>query len=515
MTRPRVLLAVLFHETNTFVPGRTRWKDFTVREGNAILGRMDDGSPTAGFLEEARQQDFEVVPTIEARAAPSGLVDDEAFERYWQILKDHTARQLAGRIDAIYLILHGAMATPMLRDVEGELLSRLRALPGAARLPIFGVLDLHANVSARMCACADALVTYRENPHTDASETARRVTRMLVRCLATGELPKTIQWQLPVLLAPSATGTSRDPMLSLEIFARQAEADPAVWACNVAAGFAYCDCEDAGLSLTLVSTLPAAEADAILRRGADIAWQLRASSVLRHPTVDEVIANLLPATGKPVLLVEPADNIGAGAPGDGTAVLRSFLKHKVEGTLVIINAPDAVRTLEVVALGAQAVIKLRGLCESGDPLELSVQVISRSNGHFVLEDRQSHLASMQGIHIEMGPCAVVRCAGTTLLLTSRATPPFDLGQLRSQGLEPGKFKVIAVKAAVAHRRAYDPIAGSSFTVETPGPCASNLASFAWRHLRRPIFPLDEFEDSFPPRARNADSAAEATPSSPR
>ena len=78
----------------------------------------------------------------------------------------------------------------------------------------------------------------------------------------------------------------------------------------------------------------------------------------------------------------------------------------------------------------------------------------------------------------------------TILLTSRKTPPFDLGQWRSQGLEPKGFSVIGVKAAVAHRRAYDPIAATSFTVRTPGPCTSDPTALPYQRLRRPIFPLD-------------------------
>ena len=124
------------------------------------------------------------------------------------------------------------------------------------------------------------------------------------------------------------------------------------------------------------------------------------------------------------------------------------------------------------------------------PLELDVELASSSDGRFTLEDRQSHLASIHGCHIEMGPCATVRHGGVTILLTSRKTPPFDLGQFRSQGIEPEKLSTIGVKAAVAHRRAYDPIAGASFSVDTPGPCTSNLRSLPYQEVRRPIFPLD-------------------------
>ena len=124
------------------------------------------------------------------------------------------------------------------------------------------------------------------------------------------------------------------------------------------------------------------------------------------------------------------------------------------------------------------------------PLSLEVGLLWTSDGKFELEDKQSHLASMAGDRFDMGPCAVVRHAGLTILLTSRKAPPFDLGQWRSQGIDPEKLSVIVVKAAVAHRRAYDPIAARMIWVDTPGPCSSNLHSLPYRHIRRPIFPLD-------------------------
>ena len=67
---------------------------------------------------------------------------------------------------------------------------------------------------------------------------------------------------------------------------------------------------------------------------------------------------------------------------------------------------------------------------------LDVELLRRSDGTFELEDKQSHLASMCGDRFDMGPCAVVRHGGLTILLTSHKTPPFDLGQWRSQGIEP-------------------------------------------------------------------------------
>jgi microcystin degradation protein MlrC len=120
---------------------------------------------------------------------------------------------------------------------------------------------------------------------------------------------------------------------------------------------------------------------------------------------------------------------------------------------------------------------------------LEVELVSVSDGKFDLEDPNSHLASMYGIHIDMGRCAVVRSGEVSILLTSRKTPPFDLGQLRSQGIVPEDCSVIGVKAAVAHRRAYDPITGATYTVGTAGPCSSDVITFPWQKVRKPIYPL--------------------------
>jgi microcystin degradation protein MlrC len=91
----------------------------------------------------------------------------------------------------------------------------------------------------------------------------------------------------------------------------------------------------------------------------------------------------------------------------------------------------------------------------------------------------------------MGRCVVVQYAGITVLVTSLRVMPTDLGPWLSVGLDPSTFSVIGVKAAVSHRRAYDPIAVRSIWLNTPGPCDENLARLPYKNISRPIWPLDE------------------------
>ncbi|MEO7599814.1 MAG: M81 family metallopeptidase [Opitutus sp.] len=494
-TKPRILFAGLFHETHTFLDDVTRWEDFEIVTDQAILAKLGDASPTDGFLEQANLQGWEVLPTIDARATPSATVADDMFERYWKEFESRARPILGSGIEGIFLVLHGAMATQSHRDVEGEFLARIRGLPGAEKIPIFGVLDLHANVSARMCAHANGLVMYRENPHTDARQSARRGAALLGRCLREQQVPRMAWCRPPLMWAPPGTGTHADPMLSLELFAKKLETlQPDIWACNIAAGYSFADTADTGCSISVITTGEATKVRPHLEAGGRLAWSLRERGMVTYPTVDEVVSQLegKPALNLPILLVEPSDNIGGGAPGDGTGVLRALLNYRIARSLVAINDPLAVAALNAVPLGETRSLSIggRGSKLDAGPVALDLTLVSRSNGEFTLQDKQSHLASMNGVHIEMGPCAVVRSAGVTILLTSRKTAPFDLGQFVSQGIEPRNYAVIGVKAAVGHKRAYDPITGASYYVDTPGPCTGNLSSLPWQQLRRPVFPLD-------------------------
>jgi microcystin degradation protein MlrC len=490
----RILFAGLFHETHSFVSELTGLDQFLVERGNAILRRRGDGSQIDGFLEVAEAKAWTVMPTVSYSAMPSGTVKDDVFEAFWREVETAARAAVASKIDAVYLSLHGAFVTETIRDPEGELLKRLRAISELAKVPIVGVFDLHANFSNDMAEYANALVCYRENPHTDARETARRAAELLHRALQEKKLPRIYARHADIIWPPTGTGTADSPMRDLENLARELERDnPEFWAVNVVGGYSFADTRDTGVSFSIVTVGLEAAAQAALQKLGDLAFSLKQRGLVGERVLDEVLQEILPISKGPVLLVEPADNIGGGAPGDGTDILRALLRYRVKDSAVVINDPESVAALQGVSLGGQAHLSIGGKSGRLDegPVDLTVSLLSRSDGRFELEDLNSHLVGFKGRYIEMGPCAVVRCeVGVTILLTSLKTPPFDLGQLRSQGIEPTELSVIGVKAAVGHRRAYDPIAAASFTVRTRGACISDPRALPYKHIARPVYPLD-------------------------
>ena len=494
----RIVLAGLFHETHTFLDGLTTWEAFDVRERENLLNAKGDASPLGGILDYANRHDWTVIPAIMATAVPSATVQDDVLEKYWQRWIELARQPVVAGVDAIMLVLHGAFVSQTYKDVEGELLRRIRSMPGAESLPIFGIYDLHANFSQAMATFSDCLIAYRENPHWDARDSAIRAASLLQRSLSEGIRPRQYFAQAPIIWPPTGTASASEPMLGLLQLARQLEQDnPEFWAVNVNAGFAFADSPDTGVSFSIVTIGDELNARAELRRLVELAiMNAEKGNVLESP-LDDVLSELrnLADQGKLsglTVIAEPSDNIGAGAPGDGTGFLRGLLKYAIDNAAVCLADPTAVQQLANKSIGGTFVLSLGGRANrlSDGPITLECKLLRFCDGSFELEDKQSHLASLCGDRFDMGKCAVVQHAGVTILLTSRRTPPMDLGQWRHVGIDPENLSVIGVKAAVAHRKAYDPIATRHARIETIGPCQSRLAAFNYQHVRRPIYPLD-------------------------
>ena len=249
--KPRVVLAGIFHETHSFLDEVTALPDFEVEVGDELLAHRGDASPLAGALEVADARGWDVVPSIDMRATPSGMVADEVLARFCLALSADIKAAAArpGGIDGIFLVLHGAMCSVSFPDTEEEVVRRVRAQVGAA-VPICGVLDLHGNISEQTVMQTDGLVGYRQNPHTDAKEASARGAELLDRIMRSGQRPRCVFRSVPVAWPPTGVGTADDPMLSLEAQARALELEHGsdIGHCSVMAGFGYGDCVSTGVS---------------------------------------------------------------------------------------------------------------------------------------------------------------------------------------------------------------------------------------------------------------------------
>ncbi len=494
----RVLFGGLFHETHTFLAQRTTVADFEAMAvhigADAIARNRGNGSPSAGFISVADAANWDVVPTIQMAAMPGGIVEDAAVELFRRNFFPVLEREAAS-LDGVFLVLHGAMVSQSSNHPEADILADIRTLLDRKDLatPVVCVLDLHANVPQKLIDNSTVAVAYRENPHRDAYEAAVRAAHIL------GELmdkPGASQVHLSTeyVLPPTGVGSADDPMRAVLAAARAIEAaDPEIININVMAGYSYADVPDCGFSLSASTRGDPARAMAHLRALAEVLEQHVAKGYPRDAALVEVLAAIdkLPPGKGPVLLVEPADNIGGGTPGDATDLLGPLLATGRRGIVGALADPEAVARCAAAGIGATVSLTIGGKTDEhhGAPIPFTGRVVNLTDGGFELELKTSHLASMLGTHAEMGPCAVVENEQAKILLSSRKMPPMDLGQLHSQGIRPEDAAYVVVKAAVSHRDAYGPIARASFNVDSAGLCTSNLPRLPYRKLAGKILAL--------------------------
>lgn len=498
---PIITLAGLFHETNTFAEGLSRLSDFTLMQGDELLAERGNVSPVGGFFEVADAHACKLRPVIALRAFPGPMVEDGVVEYFLRHLLEDLH---ACRPDALFMVLHGAMVCESEDDVEGYVLSKIREELGSD-FPIFGVYDLHANVSQKMTQSASGLIAYRENPHRDAFAAAKDAALLMFDSLDSNRPCHMTMRSVPVLLTPIQTGTDDLPMSALEAEARVLENEsPGIAALNINAGFAYADTADTSLSFSAVVWANCKAEDAFDALEAVLG---RVGLPESDPplTIQNALSEISDACPVITLLVEDADNIGGGASGRSTTLLRELIAADCHSAAVAICDLELVESLESISIGQGTSVVFSGLGRRSneEPLCVEAVLIARSSGQFDLEDIHSHLASVSGRTFEMGPSVVLQIGGIEVLVTSRKTPPMDLGMWHSQGIDIESKRIVGIKAAVSHRQAFSGIATKELHIDTPGPCSNLLSQFEYQKLRRPIHPLDP--DAYTVRTRKIES----------
>lgn len=494
-----ILFGGLYHETHTFLAHKTGMAEFEdggINIGQAAIDRnRGNGSPSAGFIDYADKAGWRVLPTIQMAAQPAGKVTDDVVELFLKHFLAGLERNLQ-EIDGIFLVLHGAMVSDSSDDVEGLVIGTIREklkAAGRGELPIAAVLDLHGNISQSMVENATVLRAYRENPHTDAQDSAIAAAELLDIAMREPGLKQAYR-ATKYVLSPTGVGSANDPMKSVLAAARAIEArDPDILNINVMAGYAYSDIAICGFSFSLVTRGSLRAAESHLD---DLVAVLEANIAAGYPHEDDLAtalakADALPPGEGPILLIEPADNIGGGTPGDATGLLGPLLETGRTGILAAIADREAVAQCFAAGRGATVSLMFGGKTDHhhGDPIAFTGTIDNLTDGVFQLENPKSHMASMGGTTARMGRSAVVSNGQAKILLSERKTAPMDLGQYHSQGLRPEDATYVVIKAAVSHRAAYDAIQRASFYVDTPGLCTSNLRRLPYTKLGDKVIAL--------------------------
>jgi microcystin degradation protein MlrC len=147
-----------------------------------------------------------------------------------------------------------------------------------------------------------------------------------------------------------------------------------------------------------------------------------------------------------------------------------------------------VRACVRAGVGATVTLTVGGRVDPshGAPVSVTGRVRTLSDGRFV------HKGPMfRGLEGRLGPTAVLDVNDLKIILISLRWQTLDPEMIRCVGIDPAAERILVVKSSIHYRAAFEPLAHAIVEVDAPGLSSSNLARFTFKHVRRPIYPLDE------------------------
>ncbi|MDF2670689.1 MAG: microcystinase, partial [Paenibacillus sp.] len=342
------------------------------------------------------------------------------------------------------------------------------------------------NVTQELVDISDIIVGYDTYPHVDVYERAVEAVLLLHRVIKGEAQPVRVFRHTGLLVAPQGMLTDSGPFKRVMDLAFQWEENPAILNVTVIGGFPFSDVPDAGMSFVVTADDDLALAERCAHELAAFAWSIRDEFEVRLVAPEEAVALAVRQPEGPVILVEGSDNVGGGSPADGTHLLPHLLAAS-KPSLIVLRDAEAVRLAAAAGIGGTLSFAVGGKADSwhGSPVPVEGRVRTLFDGDYTHVGRY-----MTGQRAKMGLTAVIEAGPVTIVLTENRVAPWDPGHVLSVGLQPQAFHMIVVKSAIAWKTAFGDIAKLAIDVDTPGCCGANLHLFPYKHLKRPLYPLD-------------------------
>jgi microcystin degradation protein MlrC len=482
----KLFVAMLATETNTFSPiptGPNVWRE------TLLVRRSDprDQDPpmvlgARGLLGAAlEKRGWELAEGLFAFAQPAGPTPRAFYEE----LRDELLADLRASmpVDAVLLILHGAMVAEGYDDCEGDILSRVREVVGPD-VPIGAELDLHCHVTDRMVEQATALVGYKEYPHVDVME---RMLDLLAIVLDAAEgriRPAISTFDCRMI---GMFRTTSEPMRSFVDELRALEAAGEVLNAWLGHGFPYADVPDLGAKLVVVTDDDAARGERIAERLGRKFFSLRSQVYAPLPTLDACLTRAAAAPEGPITIADTSDNAGGGAPSDSTFFLAEMLKRGLENAAIgPLWDPVAVSICQDAGPGGILSLRIGGKLgpSSGDPIDVTATVIGLSSE---LEN------SLNGVEVPLGAAAAIKVhlgaetdaspeRGIDVVLTSRRGQGYASTIFSGVGIDPERKRILVVKSTQHFHASFAPISKEVLYAGDLGALAGDMTEIPYRRV---------------------------------
>ncbi len=484
----RVFTASLATETDTFSPMVTGEADFRTSfyAGPGEFG--DEPRLFAGPLIAARKRgraaNWEVIEGTCTFAQPAGTVTRQAYE----LFRDEILGQLraAMPVDMVVLGLHGAMVADGYDDCEGDLLARVRAIVGPD-VPVGAELDPHCHLTETMTKSADALICFKESPHTDYLERGEELVDLIADCARKKIRPATSVYDCRMM---QFMPTVDEPMRSFVDKVKSLEGKDGVLSISIVHGYTLGDVADIGVKIIVITDDAKEKGDRLAEELGRELYALKDALFPESAAMDDALdeaERLLAKPGKgPVVIADRADNAGGGAPSDSTYFMDRVIARRIEGVAV---GPvwDPIAVKQCLAAGEGGVFHLRFAGKmgptSGRPIDARVRVIRCVRGA---------TQTFAGARDELGDAASIELLdhkGLAVVLISTRTQALGRDLFSGLGIDPAARRIVIVKSFTHFNAAFRPIARAVLYTGGPGPLTLNVRDVPYTKIARPLWPL--------------------------
>lgn len=477
----RILVAHLYHESNTFSPALTQKDEFEVYRGEAVIENL------AGCraLQEAGA---EIVPTVYVSRWSSGTIAEDAYLAYEGEILDALRRE-KDAIDGIYLSLHGGMTVENIGSGEYRVLKDVRCVVGE-EMPVAVSLDMHANNQSGIETLANVITGYHTAPHEDVEETQLSACRALVEMIRSGKRPHPEMVRVPMLLVGERAITSMEPLKTVFDRCIALESDPRIHAATLFVGMAWGDTPNTTVT---VMVCPKDTADAAFAREEAVAigeylMAHRDECPYAHPSypTEEAVARALASENSPLLLSDSGDNPTAGGVGCNTVLLR--LIHDAKPEKKVLFAPvydeNVVKDLQNTPAGAKVTVSV-GMHRDADsaPVELDAEIVRFGEIY----------AYHELVYEKKADFVMLRTGNIDVIVCDHQLSFTGMECFETAGVRPEDYDIVVIKMGYVMPE-LRPHCREMIMAFTPGCTPLTIRAEQYHNLPRPIWPLDELDE---------------------
>lgn len=478
----RIFAASIGTETNTFAPIPTALESFHesfyAPPGQHPIDAKLCTAPLWVARKRARAEGWTLIEGTCSFAEPAGLVARAAYEE----LRDEVLGQLraAMPLDGVVLGLHGAMVADGYDDCEGDLIARVREIVGAS-VPIGVELDPHCHMTQKRVKNATLIICFKEFPHTDFVARGEEVVELTLQA-ARGQIAPVMS--LVDCRMIGSFPTTMQPMRGFVDKISALEGKDGVLSISIVHCFPYADVPEMGARILVVTDNRRAAGDQLARTLADEFFAMRGKTTPDFYTPDEMIDIAIKDKG-PVVVADPSDNAGGGAPSDSTVILRRLMERGVKGVAVApIWDSMAVRLCFMAGVGGKLHLRFGGKTAptSGQPIDalVTVKTLVRDASQTFVDAR-----------VPLGDCAAIAFDGIEVVLISNRTQALGTDLFTGMGVSLVDKRIVVVKSTNHFHAAFAPHASRVLYCDSGGPIPRDHRKVPYTRVQRPIWPLDE------------------------